>query len=91
MTAPSVTEGTGTPGSADVAGSSLSLGLTGVTDIQWLTLRLSPIEDVAGNVLDLAYTLDIPAGDVTRNGTVNAQDMLCVRYYSLHALLERLV
>lgn len=90
MTAPSVTEGTGTPGSADVAGSALSLGLTGVTDFQWLVLRLSPIEDRAGNDLDLAYTLGILAGDVALNGTVNAQDTLLVRYNSLHALPGRL-
>ena len=77
-----VTAGTATPGTPVVTGNSLDVSLTGVADVQWLKLRLNPVEDQAGNALDLAYTIGILAGDSTLNGSVNAQDILFVRYNS---------
>ncbi len=81
-----VTSGTAAAGPTDVASNTLTLGLAGVADVQWLALRLNPIEDAAGNGLDLAYTLGILAGDVTLDGTVSAQDFLLVRDNSLQPL-----
>ena len=77
-----VTAGTATPGTPVVTGKSLNVSLTGVADVQWLKLRLNPIADLAGNALDLSYTIGILAGDSTLNGSVNAQDILFVRYNS---------
>ncbi|HST30311.1 MAG TPA: choice-of-anchor Q domain-containing protein, partial [Chthoniobacterales bacterium] len=74
LTGVSIPSGTGTVSGFTVAGSQVTVNLTGVSNAQRLTVRLA-------NVNDGAHTnnIDIPmgllAGDTTGNGTVNSSDV----------------
>jgi hypothetical protein len=52
------------------------VNLTGVANAQNLTVTLSNVTDVAGNIgSSVSATMSVLAGDTTGNGTVNSSDI----------------
>src|SRR5262249_44576895 len=72
-----VTRGVGTISGAPVfAGHTMTVNLTGVANAQTLTITLMNVTDELAQVLpDTPVSIRIIAGDVNRNGTVNAADV----------------
>jgi hypothetical protein len=70
----SVTSGTGSVVSFTLIGSQLTVNLTGVTNVQRITVTLFNVNDGThrGNV---AVSMGILIGDVNSNGSVNATDV----------------
>lgn len=73
----SVSTGTGTvSGSPTFSGNTMTVNLTGVTDIQQIAVTASGVMDNFGQTLpDTAVPANILAGDVTANKTVNSSDV----------------
>ena len=70
----SVTSGTGSVSSFSVSGSQVTVNLTGVTNVQRITVTLSNVNDGThmGNV---PVSMGVLVGDVNGNATVNASDV----------------
>jgi hypothetical protein len=70
----SVTSGTGSVSSFSVSGSQVAVNLTGVTNVQRITVTLSNVNDGThmGNV---PVSMGVLVGDVNGNATVNASDV----------------
>ncbi len=73
----SVTTGTGSvSGSPTFAGNTMTVNLTGVTDVQKITVTLSGVTDSFAQVLpDTAVSMNMLIGDTNGNKTVNAGDV----------------
>ena len=73
----SVTTGTGSvSGSPTFAGPVMTVNLTGVTDVQKITVTLSGVTASLGQVVpDTAVSVNMLVGDVTGNKTVNSSDV----------------
>ncbi len=73
----SVTAGTGSiSGSPGFASNSMTVNLTGVADVQKLTVTLNNVTDDFGQVLpNTAISVNMLIGDTTGNKTVNASDV----------------
>ena len=73
----SVTSGTGTvAGSPTFSGNTMTINLTGVADVQKLTVTLSSVTDIFAQVMpDTPVSVNILIGDTTGNKTVNASDV----------------
>ncbi|MGI9172775.1 MAG: beta strand repeat-containing protein [Chthoniobacterales bacterium] len=73
----SVTGGTGSvSGSPAFAGNTMTVNLTGVTDVQKITVTLSNATDDFGQVLpDTSVSMNVLLGDTTANKRVNASDV----------------
>jgi serine protease AprX len=73
----SVTTGTGTvSGSPSFAGNTMTVNLTGVTDVQKITVTLSNVTDSFAQVLpDTAVSVNMLIGDTNGNKIVNASDI----------------
>jgi hypothetical protein len=73
----SVTTGTGSvSGSPTFAGNTMIVNLTGVADVQKITVTLSGVTDSFGQMLpDTAVSMNVLAGDTNGNKTVNATDI----------------
>jgi hypothetical protein len=73
----SVTSGTGSvAGSPSFSGNTMTVNLTGVADIQTLTVTLSDVTDNAAQVLpDTPVSAKMLVGDTNGNSTVNAGDV----------------
>jgi hypothetical protein len=70
-----VTCGTGSVGSISGSGSpTITVNLTGVTDVQRITVTLSNVSD-GTNSGDIPISMGVLAGDTTANGVVNAGDV----------------
>jgi hypothetical protein len=69
-----VTSGTGSVGSFTVSGSQVTVNLTGVTNIQRITVTLFNVNDGThmGNV---PVSMGVLVGDVNGNAAVNASDV----------------
>lgn len=76
-----VTGGVGTVSGAPViAGSTMTVNLTGVADVQRLTLTLQSVTDTNSEVLpDTAIRINFLAGDVNANKSVNAADVAAAK------------
>jgi hypothetical protein len=76
-----VTSGTGTvSGPPAFSGNTMTVNLTGVTDVQQITVTLSNVTDCFGSVLpDTMVTAGMLIGDTTANRTVNASDVAQVK------------
>lgn len=74
VTAASVSSGTGTASSYSVSGSQVTVNLTGVSNNQYLTIKLSTVSD-GTNVGDVYIRAGFLLGDVTQSGGVNATDV----------------
>jgi hypothetical protein len=71
-----VTTGTGTAGTPTFATNTMTVPLTGVTNIQLLTVTLENVTDTSANVLaDTPVSVKFLIGDTTNNSTVNAGDV----------------
>ena len=72
-----VTSGTGTvSGSPTFSGNTMTVNLTGVTDVQQITVTASNVMDTFGQTLpSVSVNAVILAGDTTGNRTVNAADV----------------
>jgi plastocyanin len=73
----SVTSGTGNvSGSPSFSGNTMTVDLTGVTDVQQITVKLSGVTDSSSQVLpDTTVNMNILIGDTTGNKSVNASDV----------------
>lgn|GEM_PF-2564261 len=76
----SVVAGTGTAGTPVFSSSSMTVPLSGVTDVQKITLKLTGITDSAGNVLpDTTVSANMLIGDVNGNKIVDRTDATLTR------------
>ncbi len=73
----SVTAGIGAvSGSPTFSGNTMTVNLTGVADVQKITVTLSNVTDSFAQVLpDKAVSVNMLVGDVTANKTVNSTDV----------------
>ena len=72
----SVTAGTGTAGAPTFAGTTMTVPLSGVTDVQTLSVTLSGVTDSASQVLPpTAISANMLVGDVNGDKTVNPTDV----------------
>jgi hypothetical protein len=70
-----VTCGTGSVGSISGSGTpSITVNLTGVTDVQIITVTLNSVSD-GTNTGDIPISMGVLVGDTTANGVVNAGDV----------------
>ena len=77
----SVTNGSGSvAGSPTFSGNAMTIPLTGVTDVQTITVTLSNVMDSFSQVLpDTAISMNMLMGDATGNKSVNASDVSVVK------------
>ena len=72
----SVTSGTATAGTPTFSGTTMTVPLSGVTDVQTITVTLSGVTDVSGQVLpDTPVSANMLIGDVNGDKTVNTTDV----------------
>ena len=73
----SVTSGTGTvAGSPTFSGNTMTVNLTGVADVQQITVTLSNVTDSFAQVLpDTPVSVNMLIGDTNANKSVNAGDL----------------
>lgn len=72
----SVTSGTGSVSSVTASGNDLLVNLTGVTDVQRLTVNATNLTATNGGVLPSAnVTMGFLIGDTTQNAVVNSSDI----------------
>jgi hypothetical protein len=69
-----VTSGTGSVSSFSVSGSQVTVNLTGVTDVQRITVTLHNVND-GTSTGDVPVSMGVLVGDVNGNATVNASDV----------------
>ena len=76
-----VTSGVGNVlGSPTFSGNTMTVNLTGVTDVQQITVTLSNVTDCFGSILpDTMVSAAMLIGDTTGNRTVNASDVAQVK------------
>jgi len=70
----SVTSGTGSVSSFSVSGSQVTVNLTGVTNVQRITVTLHNVND-GTHVGDVPVSMGVLVGDVNGNASVNASDV----------------
>ena len=76
----SVVLGTGSAGTPSFSGTTMTLPLTGVTDVQMITVKLSGITDSSNNVLpDTLVSANMLIGDANGDKTVNSVDVSLTR------------
>ena len=77
----SVTPGVGTvSGVPAFSGNTMTVNLTGVADVQRITVTLTSVHDSFGQILpDTAVSANMLIGDTTGNRTVNASDIAQVK------------
>ena len=74
--AAAVTSGTGLAGSPTFAGQSMTVNLSGVADVQKITVTLSNVTDNFAQVLpNTAVSVNMLVGDTTGNKAVNSSDV----------------
>ena len=73
---PSVTQGVGNISSSPISGNTMTINLTGVTDIQQITVTLDNVMDSFGQTLpQTAVPMNVLFGDTTGNKSVNTTDI----------------
>jgi hypothetical protein len=78
-----VTGGTGTAGAASFSGNTMTVPLSGVTDLQKITVTLNAVTDASSQVLPAtSVSMNVLLGDTTGNKTVNATDVSQVKLQS---------
>jgi hypothetical protein len=70
----SVTSGSGSVSSFSVSGSQVTVNLTGVTNVQRITVTLSNVND-GTHMGDVPVSMGVLVGDVNGNAVVNASDV----------------
>ena len=76
-----MTGGTGTvSGSPTFSGNTMTVNLTGVVDVQEITVTVSNVSDGNGHVLpQTSVSMNVLIGDVNGNKIVNATDVALVK------------
>ncbi len=75
-----VSSGTGTAGTPTFSGSTMTVPLSGVTDVQTLTVTLNGVKDVSSQVLPAtSISAKMLIGDVNADKTVNTADLNLTR------------
>jgi subtilisin family serine protease len=75
-----IVAGTGTVASSSISGSTMTVNLTGVTDVQQITVKLSGVTGTAAQIMpDSTITMNVLAGDVNGNKSVTATDVGAVK------------
>ena len=75
-----VTSGTGTAGVPVFSGTTMTVPLTGVTDVQTLTVTLTDVTDASSQVLpDTSISANMLIGDVNGDKVVNTTDLNLTR------------
>jgi hypothetical protein len=69
-----VTSGTGSVSSFSVSGSQVAVNLTGVTNLQRITVTLFNVND-GTHTGDVPVSMGVLVGDVNGNGVVNSSDV----------------
>ena len=78
-----VTEGMGTAGAANFSGHTMTVPLSGVTDVQKITVTLDTVTDAAAQVLpSTSVSMNVLLGDTSGNKIVNATDVLQTKLQS---------
>jgi uncharacterized delta-60 repeat protein len=78
-----LTAGSGTAGTPTFSGNTMIVNLTGVTDVQRITVTLSGVTDTFGQVLpETGVSVNMLIGDINGNRTVNATDIGAVKTQS---------
>jgi hypothetical protein len=77
----SVSAGTGNvSGNPTISGNTMTVNLTGVTDVQQIAVTTSNVTDSFGQTLpDTAVSANILAGDATGNKSVNSSDVIMTK------------
>jgi hypothetical protein len=70
----SVTSGTGSVSSFSVSGSQVTINLTGVTNVQRITVTLFNVND-GTHMGDVPVSMGVLVGDVNGNAVVNSSDV----------------
>jgi len=71
-----VTSGTGTVANSTISGSTMTVNLTGVTDMQQLTVKLSGVTSTAAQAMpDTSVIMNVLAGDINGSTSVSATDV----------------
>ncbi len=82
-----VTSGVGTPATPTFSGNTMTVDLSGVTDVQVITVTLSNMTDSFAQVLpSTAVTMYVLNGDTTANKAVNGSDVSQTKLQSGSAL-----
>ncbi|HJT80444.1 MAG TPA: hypothetical protein VJ719_04525, partial [Chthoniobacterales bacterium] len=79
LTSATVTSGNGTVNSTTVSGSQVTVNLTASPGPQKVVIKLTGVNDGAGNAGDISWPLDILLGDVTANRAVSNTDVNTVK------------
>jgi hypothetical protein len=74
----SVTSGTGSVSSFNVSGSQVTVNLTGITDVQIITVTLFDVND-GTHVGDVPVSVGVLVGDVNGDSTVDTADVTLTR------------
>ena len=78
--AASLVLGAGNAGTPSFSGTTMTVPLTGVTDVQMITVKLSGVTDSSNNILpDTLVSANMLIGDVNGNKTVNSVDVSLTR------------
>jgi hypothetical protein len=76
-----VTAGAGSATNVTVLGNEVTVNLTGVTNAQTITVKLTRVSD-GTNTSDVEVSMGVLIGDTTENGTVNSSDIAQVQSQS---------
>ena len=75
-----VTSGTGVAAAPTFSGNTMTVDLSGVTDVQKVTLTLSGVTGTSGQTLaSTSVSMNVLAGDVNQSKLVNASDIALVK------------
>ena len=75
-----VTNGTGTASAVTFSGNTATVNLSGVTDVQTITVTLSGVTGTAGQTMpDTAVSMGVLAGDVNGTRSVSSADIALVK------------
>jgi subtilisin family serine protease len=76
----SVTEGTGTAGTPTFSGNTMTVDLTGVTDVQKVTVTLSGVTGTSSQVMaNTPVSMNVLVGDMNASKSVGASDIAGVK------------
>jgi hypothetical protein len=77
----SVTSGTGSvpSGGTSASGNQVTVNLTGVANVQYLTVLLNNVADSENNAVNVSVTMGMLLGDVTGNGIVSNGDVSLIQ------------
>jgi hypothetical protein len=79
LTSASITSGNGTVNSTTISGNTVTVNLTASPGPQKIVIKLSAVNDNAGNTGDISWPFDVLIGDVNANRSVTTGDVTAVQ------------